>query len=93
MDLRHESVALDKMSVEEKADWKHMERGWVHGSKEFRKRMGDILLEEGKSPEELEQKREVSEAAATEVLSKCLAYYKLAPSDLLAWQNPIPASF
>ena len=71
------------MSAEEKADWKHMERGWVHGSKVFRDRMRDALLEQGKSPEELEQKRDVSEAAATEVLSKCLAYFKLESSDLL----------
>lgn len=83
MDMRHESVALDKMSAQEKADWKHMERGWVHGSKVFRDRMRDALLEQGKNPEELEQKRDVSEAAASEVLSKCLAHFKLEPSDLL----------
>ncbi len=82
MNLRHESIALDKLSAEEKADWKHMERGWVHGSREFRDRMRDSLLEQGKNPEELEQKRDLSEAAATEVLNKCLAYFKLDQSDL-----------
>ena len=44
--------------------------------------MRDCLLEQGKNPEEMEQKRELGEAAATEVLGKCLAYFKLEASDL-----------
>ena len=82
MDLRHESVAMDKLNAEEKAVWSHMERGWVHGSKEFRDRMRESLLEQGKVPEELEQKRELSEATAGGVLKNCLAYFDLKPSDL-----------
>lgn len=82
MDLRHRSIALDKLNAEEKAAWQHMERGWVHGSKVFRDRLRDSLLDQGKYPEELEQKRDLSEAAAAEMLNKCLAYFKLKPSDL-----------
>jgi len=70
------------MGAEEKALWNHMERGWVHGGKEFRDRMRDCLLEQGKLPEELEQKRELGEAAAQQVLEKCLAHFCLDVSDL-----------
>ena len=90
MDLRHHSVVLDKLSPEENAAWQHMERGWVHGGKVFRDRMRDSLLEQGKKSEELEQKRDLSEAAATEVLNVCLRYFKLEVSDLpcLAKSDP-----
>lgn len=82
MNLRHASVTLDKLNPDEKIVWKHMERGWVHGSKEFKDRMRDSLLEQGKNPEELEQKQEMGEAAAFEVLGKCLSHFKLDPSDM-----------
>ena len=90
MDLRHRSVALKELGAEEKTEWKHMERGWVHGGKEFRERLRESLLEQGKNPEELEQKRELSEAAANKVLSKCLGRFRLEPSDLpkLAKSDP-----
>jgi len=90
MDLRHRSVALKKLSAEEKAEWNHMERGWVHGSKEFREGLREILLEQGKNPEELEQKRELGEAAAEKVLRECLGHFGLVSSDLpkLAKSDP-----
>jgi REP element-mobilizing transposase RayT len=84
MNLRHESVVEDKMSAEEKADWTHMERGWIYGSRVFRERMRDSLLKQGKRPEELEQKRDLSEAAAADVLNKCLEYFKLDQADLIS---------
>ena len=93
MNLRHESLALDKLSAEEKADWKHMERGWVHGNKVFRDRMRDSLAEQGRSPEEREQKRDLSEAAATEVLNKCLIHFKLESSDLSRLAKSDPRKF
>ena len=93
MDLRHQSVALDKLSAEEKSEWKHMERGWVHGSKEFRKRLRETLLEQGKNSEELEQKRELSEAAAGNVLVECLSYFGLEPSDLPKLAKSDPRKF
>ena len=90
MDLRHQSLVMKTQDVADQAVWKHMERGWVHGSKAFRDRLRDSLLEQGKTPEELEQKRDLSEAAAGEVLNKCLACFKLDRSDLprLAKSNP-----
>lgn len=83
MTLRHESVASDQLSAEEEAGWKHMERGWMHGSREFRDRMRDSLVEQGKRPEELEQKRDLSEAVATNVLNKCLSHFELDETDLI----------
>lgn len=90
MNLRHESIALDALNSEEKKDWAYMERGWVHGSKVFRERMRDSLLEQGKVPEEMEQKRDMGEAAASKVLGKCLSHFKLTLSDLphLAKSDP-----
>ena len=93
MDLRHESVALNRLSADEKAEWQHMERGWVHGSKEFRGKMRDSLLEQGRQPEEREQKRELSEAAASAVLNKCLAHFKLRPADLSRLPKSDPRKF
>ncbi|MDF7802051.1 transposase [Pontiellaceae bacterium B1224] len=82
MNLRHESLRLGKLNAEEQSEWRHMERGWIHGCKEFHDRMRESLQEQGKNPEEQDQKRELSEAAATKVLKKCLAYFDLEPSDL-----------
>ena len=82
MDLRHQSLAMDGMGAEEKAAWRHMERGWVHGSREFRGKLRECLLDRGGRAEELEQKRDLGEAAATETLEKCLVHFKLDPSDL-----------
>lgn len=93
MDLRHESVALDQLSAEEKADWQHMERGWVHGSKVFRERMRDSLLAQGKHPEEAEQKRDVGEAAAREVLERCLRHFGIARADLPCLPKSDPRKF
>ena len=93
MDLRHESVALDKLSAEEKSDWHHMERGWVHGSKVFRERLRDSLLEQGRRPEEVEQKRDVSEAAAGEVLEQCLIHFELKRTDLSCLPKSDPRKF
>jgi len=93
MDLRHQSVALKKLGAEETAEWKHMERGWVHGSKEFRERLRESLLEQGRNPEELEQKRELSEAAADKVLGECLNHFGLEFSDLSNLPKSDPRKF
>lgn len=82
MDLRHQSVTLNRLSPEEEAEWKRMERGWIHGNEVFRDRMRDCLLEQGKTPEEMEQKRDLSEAAAGKVLQCCLEYFELTSSSL-----------
>lgn len=93
MDLRHQSIALKKLGAREKAAWKHMERGWVHGSKEFRDRLLESLLEQGKNPEELEQKKEISEAAAGSVLAECLNHFGLEFSDLPGLAKSDPRKF
>jgi hypothetical protein len=86
MDLRHQSVTLDKLSAEEKADWKHMERGWMHGNTEFRERMTICMQEQGKSHlkslVDAEQKRDLSEAAAFSVLNRCLTHFDIRPEEL-----------
>ncbi len=93
MNLRHQSVVMKTQEVAEQAIWQQMERGWVHGSKVFRDRLRESLLEQGKIPEELEQKRDLSEAAAGEVLNQCLAYFKLDYSDLLHLAKSDPRKF
>ena len=79
MDLRHESIVLERQSSEEMAEWKQMERGWMHGSAEFRKRMTACLEDQGKthlkSLVDAEQKRDLGEASAQAVLQKCLKYF------------------
>ena len=93
MDLRQQSLVMKTQDVAEQTEWKHMERGWMHGSKMFRDRLLDSLLEQGKIPEELEQKRDVSEAAAGAVLNQCLAYFKLDRSDLVRLAKSDPRKF
>lgn len=90
MELRHRAVALDKLSPDEKSEWQQMEWGWVHGCREFRERMRDLLLAKGKVPEEREQKRDLSQAAARAVLERCLEHFGLEPSGLskLAKSDP-----
>ena len=86
MDLRHQSLVMNTQDFAEQAVWKHMERGWMHGGAEFRKRMTDCLEEQGKgqlkSLVDAEQKRDVSESAASAVLRKCLDYFGIIPQEL-----------
>jgi REP element-mobilizing transposase RayT len=93
MDLRHQSLVMKTQDVTEQAVWVHMERGWVHGSKVFRDRWRDSLLEQGTIPEELEQKRDMSEAAASEILDKCLVWFKLDRLDLWRLAKSDPRKF
>jgi len=86
MDLRHQSLVMKTQDVAEQAVWKHMERGWMHGSAEFRKRMTNCLEEQGKgqltSLVDAEQKRDLGEASASAVFQKCLDYFGMTPDDL-----------
>ena len=94
MNLRHESLALNKINAEEMADWNHMERGWMHGNAEFRNRMLTCLDEQGKthlkSLVDAEQKRDLSEAGARAVLQKCLLYFEIGPDDLIRMPKSSP---
>lgn len=86
MGLRHESLALDRMSAEEKAEWKHMERGWIHGCKTFRNRMLDCINEGDpnalKHVDDAEQRKDLSAAAANAVVLRCLVYFGLRCEEL-----------
>jgi REP element-mobilizing transposase RayT len=79
MNLRHESLALEKMNAEEMTEWRHMERGWMHGSRVFRDRMLECIKDGNPNAlrhvDEAEQKRDLSEAAAEAVLLKCLNHF------------------
>jgi REP element-mobilizing transposase RayT len=83
MNLRHQSVVANSPNADERADWKNMERGWLHGSRDFRDKMIKCLEEQGGVPEEREQKRELGEAAAQKTLEKCLARFGINRKDLL----------
>jgi REP element-mobilizing transposase RayT len=95
MDLRHQSLVMKTMDIADQTAWKHMERGWVHGSVEFRKRMTDCLAEQGKthlkSVVDAEQKRDLSEASASVVLQKCLKYFGVNPDELRRLPKSDPA--
>jgi REP element-mobilizing transposase RayT len=86
MDLRHQSLAARTLDAADQAAWKHMERGWMHGGEEFRKRMTDCLEEQGKaqlrSLVDAEQKRDLNEASASIVLKRCLKHFGVKPNEL-----------
>lgn len=93
MDLRHQSVLARETDGMEAAEWKSMERGWVHGSSEFRRRMMEYFEEQGVYADELEdgdQKRDLSELEADKVLSACLTHFKLTRKNIpdLAKSDP-----
>jgi REP element-mobilizing transposase RayT len=95
MDLRHQALIARTLDAEDQAAWKQMERGWMHGSSEFRQRMTACLEEQGKaqlkSLVDAEQKRDLSEAAADAVLQKCLKYFGLKPDELARLPKSYPA--
>lgn len=86
MDVRHQSLAMKTQDVADQAVWEHMERGWVHGSREFRLRMLDCINEGDpnalKRVDDAEQKKDLSEAAAEAVVSRCLSYFGLRREEL-----------
>jgi len=86
MDLRHQSLVMKTQDVADQAVWEHMERGWVHGSKEFRLRMLDCIQESDpnalKHVDDAEQKKDLGEAAAEAVMLRCLSYFGLRREEL-----------
>jgi REP element-mobilizing transposase RayT len=95
MDLRQQSLVMKTMNAADQVVWKHMERGWMHGSAEFRKRMTGCLEDQGKarlkSVVDAEQKRDLSEAAASAVLQKCLKHFGMRPDELCRLPKSDPA--
>ena len=86
MDLRHQSLLMKMQDTSDPLAWNQMERGWMHGSAVFGERMRACLESDGrahlKSLVDVDQKRDLSEASAMEVLERCLAYFKLETEDL-----------
>lgn len=86
MDLRHQSLLMAKSSGAKPAEWMGLERGWIHGSREFRARMLDCLSAQG--PADLdrladgEQKRDLSVAAADQIVAAGLKYFGLERAQL-----------
>jgi REP element-mobilizing transposase RayT len=79
-------VAHLKMNDKDKKNWNRMERGWVHGSAEFRDDMIERLDKSGKKSfknlTDVYQKRDLGESAASLVIEKCLQYFGLSENDL-----------
>lgn len=79
-------VAHLKMNDKDKKNWNRMERGWVHGSTEFRDDMIERLDKSGKKSfknlTDIYQKRDLGESAASLVIEKCLQYFGLSENDL-----------
>jgi len=93
MDLRQQTLLAREMDGTEAAEWKLMERGWVHGSSEFRSRMLGYFEEQGIKGAKLEdrdQKRDLSESAADKVLSDCLVSFGLTREDLFSLPKSDP---
>lgn len=82
MDMRHQALTTRTMNTGDQAAWKQMERGWMHGSRDFRDKMINCLEEKGGASEEQEQKRELGEFAARKVIKKCLTYFGMKQDDL-----------
>lgn len=82
--------------------FKGMERGWVHGSKEFRDEMSDQILEareEGPgATRDREQKWDMTDRAVRKVITCGCGYFGIAEYDLMkmkkgAWQKTLLAAY
>lgn len=81
MEMKHAMVARKLMETREQTDWDKMEQGWIHGSREFRKRLVENLAAERQTNPrrlvDLEQKRDISQEAAEAVFKRCLKHFRL----------------
>jgi putative transposase len=86
MDVRQMAVADFDPGSMDALEWERMERGWIHGNKEFRDRMVKCIAEgnsaAGRKVYDREQKRDLSEIAAAAVIERCLEYFELGAEDL-----------
>ncbi len=79
------NLRLGKQNDQEKQDRRRMERGWVHGSQEFRKAMLDLLADgdvPSKGIADSEQRRDITEHAAADALSRGLSVLGLSGEGL-----------
>jgi len=79
-------IARSKMKRKDKLVLKRMERGWVHGSTEFRDDMIEQLRKSDTASirvlTDIDQKRDLGESAACAVIEKCLQYFGLSENVL-----------
>jgi hypothetical protein len=79
------SVQLKKLSPDDEQIWQGMQRGWVHGSRTFRKAMTKLLedsLPDERTVSNVEQRRDSSEASAEQALKKALKSFGIKEGDL-----------
>ena len=82
---RARQVALDPKACLESEEHRGMERGWVHGSAEFRQQMVDFLESRasGDAPVyDARQKRDLTEQAVERVIARGSSFLEMDPSDL-----------
>ena len=88
------TVAAFQKASAEAQEWRRMERGWAHGSQEFHRRMVDCLGESSQVPlrkvADGMQKKEMGEAAAGELIQRCLAHFDISEEDLSRLQKGDP---
>jgi REP element-mobilizing transposase RayT len=94
MDVRQLEVSRFEAGSLDALEWKRMERGWIHGSNSFRDRMVACLTEmddgaAGRSMD-VDQKQDLSEAAARVVLERCLIHFSWTKDDLKRMKKSDP---
>lgn len=71
-----------------------MDRGWAHGSREFKEEVSDLLGEDlrrtGKPVHDREQKRDLTESAVREVVRRGCALLEVEAGDLVAMRKAAP---
>jgi len=94
MALRQRTVAAFQQEGADAQEWQRMEWGWVHGSKEFHRRMVDSLGESSPVPlrkvADGMQKKAIGGAAADELIRRCLVHFGLSKADLIRMQKGDP---
>jgi putative transposase len=86
--------AIEKGSEFFSRHYTGMDRGWVHGGQEFRRKMSEQLLEEqagrGREVHDSEQRRDLTEAAVLSVIRVGLKHLGIHPSDLEGMKKSAP---
>lgn len=81
MDLRHQAVESRKKGSAEALEWERMERGWMYGSMAFRDRMLECIGETDpqalRHVDDADQKRDLGQVAALNVVDHCLVHFDL----------------
>lgn len=94
MEMKHAMLRLQAKDSSEQTDWAKIEQGWVHGSREFRKRLVASLAAESRATSrrlvDLEQKRDWTLEEAEKILERCLKHFKLDDDSLQKMPKSAP---